>query len=522
MTNESRPRAFLRSLAFAIALIGSAFLMGAHMSGSTTDGVSVVGQLAAQIVPGQAAPQQKFDGRKLYKAAFEALRDYHVTLADDAARNKFIADWEHKYDNTKDLDTEAGTDAAIAKMMESLGQRFDYFFGVEATQAEKDEVASQLVGIGATLRLKDQESIFKGLPNEVTRADVEKALTIRKGHELQVVEPLEGGPSDGVLKPGDVITHVRQDGEANATALDGMTMTDAIKKIKGAAGSSVELTIDRTGDDGKVSTIKVSIKRAVVKLKVVHTKDLGNGVTYIKLDNFMSATALDEMRAALVAAAKGKGVILDLRNNPGGELNSVINMAAHMIPEGTILITESREPAGAISEHQIIAQRDFTMQIEGQNVNIGGRPKVLLPETMPIVVLVNNGSASASEILSGALQAHHRALIVGKPTHGKGVGQTVIDLPFGRRMHVTNFEFLPGGKRMDWIGIIPDVDVDQDKADPKSDKQLDTAKAKIQEMIANAEALQKRSDELQKQNHDAFDKELKARDQKRSESLPRK
>jgi carboxyl-terminal processing protease len=510
MKNESRPQGFLRNVAFVLCLLGAAYFLSGSISAFTGGGLfRAVGQVASV---GQTA---KFDGPTLYKAAFEALRDYHKELADPAKRAAFVTEWEHKYDKTGDLNTEAGTDAAVAKMMESLGQRFDYYFGVDATQAEKDEVASTLVGIGITIKLADQESLFKGLPDQATRADVDNLLRISKGHEFTVEEPVEGGPSDGVLKPGDIITAV------NGKSLDGMKLSDAVKLVRGDEGTTVDLTVDRVVNGAK-QTLQLTVKRAKVKLKVVHTKDLGNGMTYVKVDNFMSQTTAQEFAQALAKAVKAgtKGFVIDLRGNPGGELNTVLNMAAMIIPDGTILVTEARDAGGDMGENQVIVNREFVTSVEGDKVNIGPRPTLIVPETMPVVVLVNNGSASASEILSGALQAHHRATIIGKPTHGKGVGQTVIDLPFGRRMHVTNFEFLPGGKRMDWIGVIPEVDVDADKSG--TDNQLDTAKTTLQKLITDAEATAKKAEELQKKNHADFEKELQQRNQKRSENLPKK
>ncbi len=499
----------LRSIAIVAALVGSAWFVSTQFADSTSFLTTSLNRVTAAMSP-RAGVNDPFDGPRLYKEAFEAFRDYHKSLADDAVRAKWVAEWEHKFDKSGELKTEVGTDAAIEKMMESLGQRFDYFMGVEATEGEVQQVDASLVGIGVTLKLNDAEGLIKALSKKpATRAEFDDAMIIGKGHELSIEGAIEGGPSDNKLKAGDVITHV--DGKAIA----GLKMADVIKSIRGKAGTVVELTVDRIVN-GKTTSVVVKITRAVVKIKVVHTKDLGNGISYIKLDNFMSKNALDEMKAALLAASKGKGVIIDLRGNPGGELGAVINITSHILSEGTVLITEQRAPAGAIGETQYIAARDFMLRVTDGNITAGPRPTVLLPESMPIVVLVDGGSASASEILAGALKAHKRALIVGKPTVGKGVGQSVIDLSFGRRLHVTSFEFLPGGKRMDWIGVIPDVDVDQDKT---GDKQLDEATTRIQKMIGDEEAATKKSDDLKKGNQTEFDKELQKRSQKRSERL---
>lgn len=470
-------------------------------------------QVIQNTTPATVAPA-KFDGPALYKAAFEAIRDNHILLADEAARQKWASEWEHKFDKTKQLDTEKGTDEAVLQMMQSLGQRFDYFFDVDATKAEQEEVAAALVGIGSTLKLKNMEDIIKSLPKGATKADAEAAMKISAGHELVIEQPMEGGPAAQFLKPGDVI--IKIDGKV----IDGMLMKDAISLIRGKENTDVEITVRRTDDQGKASDLTFKITRKKVTVKVVHTKDLGNGISYIKLDNFMSQNATKELAEALTKAANGKGIILDLRNNPGGSLNAVLTMSAFMLPEGTILVTHVRA-GDEVVEQSVIAQREFIINVgpddkdpSKTSVNIGNRPKLIVPESMPIVVLVNENSASASEILSGVLQHHKRAVIVGKTSHGKGVGQNVIDLPFGRRLHVTTFEFLPGGAKMDWIGIIPEVEVDQAKDEGKTDNQLDAAVSQIKQLISGKDSRDQKAIELEKKNHEEFQKTLDKRSAK--------
>lgn len=499
---NSRGRGLLRHFAFILCLFSAVYFLSGTV-GPMTGRVLIHGNLSALT---QQTGQ--FDGNVLYQKAFEALRDYHKELADPAKRAAFEQEWAHKFDKTGDLNTEAGTDAAITQMMESLGQRFDYYFDAARTQAEKDQVDATLVGIGVTLSLADQESLFKGLPDQATRADVDKLLVISKGHELTIGSTMEGGPSDGVLFGGDIIT------EVDGTPLDGMKQSDALKLISGDEGTTVTLTVVRT-EKGATKTLKLSIKRARVTVKVVHTKDLGNGIAYVGLDNFMSKNAVAEFGTALQKAVQNgaKGVVIDLRNNPGGDLKIVLTMSAMLIPDGTILVTEAREPRGDMTSNEIDINRMFFTQVNGNDVSINKRPPLVVPEDMPIVVLVNGGSASASEILSGALQHRHRALIVGKPSHGKGVGQTVIDLPFGRRMHVTSFEFLPGGERMDWVGVVPDVEVEFDRTAAKAgkDNQLDAAVDQMKKLIATGAARANEKEQLKKKNHEDFDKELQER-----------
>lgn len=460
--------------------------------------------------PAQPAPQEQFDGKKLYQEALKQIADNHKLLADKTERAKWIAEWEKKFDGTKQLDTEDGTDEAILQMLRSLKQRYDYFMDKAATQEEKEEVDSSLVGIGVNLRLRDAQSIIANLPKGATVEDARKAMKIGKGHELIIDSTIEDGPASKVLKANDVITHI------NGKAVDGQLMNDAIAPIGGAEGTELEMTVERTDDKGVTTTHTFKITRAKVVIKVVSTKDLGDGVTYIKLRNFMSQNTISEMRQALTKAASGKAVIIDLRGNPGGSLTAVLTITSFILPEGTLLITNERD-GDNIAEHSIIVQRDFILKVDPddtdpnkRSVSISKRPPLILPESMPVIVLVDENSASASEILSGALQANKRAIVIGKPTTGKGVGQQVIDLPFGRRLHVTTFEFLPGGKKMDWIGIIPNKEVDQDPSG-KGDKQLDEALSQAKDAVKTSEALQKRGQEREKENRDAFDKKLKKR-----------
>lgn len=460
---------------------------------------------------GTANTAEQFDGQKLYQAAFDAVLKYHKDLADATARQKFTDEWQHKFDKTGDLNSEEGTDKAILQMLQSRGQRFDYFMDRNATRAEKSEEASTLTGIGTSLKLRNVKDLLKSIPKEgITREEFDKLLKISTGHELLVDTPMEGGPSANVLLPGDRIVKV------NGAKVDGMLLKDVIAKVKGDAGTTVDITVERTDAKGATTQQTFKITRAVVKLKVVHTKDLGDGIAYIKVDNFMSQTVTEEFGKALVDASAGKGLIIDLRGNPGGALNSVLTMAAYLLPEGTILVTEARD-GDNLSQHEIIAGTHFITHIDPgadpkqPEITASGRPPLLIPPTMPIVVLVNNGSASASEILSGVLQHHKRATIIGKPTHGKGVGQTVVNLPFERRLHVTNFEFLPGGERMDWIGIIPNIDVDQSTADDDSDNQLDAATKQIKIQIGEGEARDKEAGTLKQKNHDDFQKTLDKR-----------
>src|SRR6185295_10678733 len=193
--------------------------------------------------------------------------------------------------------------------------------------------------------------------------------------------------------------------------LDGMQMNDAVKLIKGAAGTDVKLSIERTAADGKVENLDVTVTRARVTVPDVKFKDLGDGISYVKLRDFMSKNAMKEMRDALVKAAKGKALILDLRGNPGGSLPAVLTITGMMLEDGPVLVTRARQ-GDRIVESEIALNKNFVLRMEPDDKgeiepSVEPRPKLLIPSDMPIIVLVDEGSASASEILSGVLQHNH-------------------------------------------------------------------------------------------------------------------
>ena len=258
------------------------------------------GSLAAQAVAQATAPAQPFDGPKLYKEVFEHLRDRHIELTDSAKRAKWVAEWETKHATDGALNTEDGTNKAIREMMQSLGQRFDYYNEPEATKREKEAVDATLVGIGSPVQVKGALEALSKLPANATKQEIEDAQKITDDHPLYIPEePFEGGPAATAgLKEGDRITNV--DGDP----VKGKTINQVVEKIRGKAGTNVKVTVER--DDGKGGTVETTydITRAQVTAPVVKFKaDIGNGVAYIRLKDFMSKNAEDEMAEALKKAA---------------------------------------------------------------------------------------------------------------------------------------------------------------------------------------------------------------------------
>jgi C-terminal peptidase prc len=511
----------LRSYATTLILASSLLATGIAHS-APTNSTAPAAAPAAVTTSATKPVDVKFDGAPVYRAAFEALRDNHKDLQDPVKRAKFVADWEKRHDNDAVFTSERGTDKAIYEMMWSLGQRFDYYNPPAAAQEERDQTQASMAGIGATLLQKNLSKAIRALGKEPKQEDVVPLFNLADERPMIVAEDPESNTpaGKGGLKKGDRIVAV------DGAPVNGKTLDAVVGTIRGTPGTSVTLSIIRSSD---VADIKLDIKLVREKFIVhaVKAHDIGGGVTLIKFDHFMSQYGTEEMFNALTEAAKGKAIILDLRGNPGGELGQAINISAMFLDSGPIVQLIQRNDDDMVTITHSVSPTKYTgrVQVTGgsDSTRIGKRLDRIVPKNMPIVVLVDGGSASASEILSGTLQANGRALIIGQPTVGKGVGQTVIPLPGGRNMHVTSFEFRPASLKMDWIGIVPDIEVVQPEdanpmEDPSTDAQLNRAKLEIIAALAGkpaparpASEIATRKAELQKTKEDNFAKQLEAR-----------
>ena len=257
-------------------------------------------------------------------------------------------------------------------------------------------------------------------------------ITVRD-NVLTVVSPIEGTPAyEAGLQAGDQI--IKIDGKPT----NDMTLMDAVKTIRGPKGTVVNLTIRREGAD---KVLEFAITRDVIPLKSVRHLLLTPKIAYVRISNFQSRTE-EDLSAALEDVENGrnlKGLILDLRNNPGGLLSQAIKVSDLFLDSGLIVSTKGRNEAQnmVVSAHKIEKVRDY-----------------------PIIALVNGGSASAAEILAGALQDNKRALILGTKTFGKGSVQTILPLSDGSGLRLTTAKYYtPNGKSIQLSGITPDINL---------------------------------------------------------------
>jgi len=273
----------------------------------------------------------------------------------------------------------------------------------------------------------ETQGTFGGLGIEITVRD----------RQLTVVSPIEGTPADqaGILT-GDRIVKI------NGEPTKDMTLIEAVRKLRGPRGSQVTITIMREGfTEGR----DFAITREIIEVHSVRSFDLGDKIGYIRLGSFQEKTARDLERALEQFQSSGaQALVLDLRNNPGGLLSQAVQVADLFLKKGQLIVyTEGRA--------------------RNQDLRFSAEHTKNLPQ-VPMVLLVNGGSASASEIVAGALQDHKRAVILGTTTFGKGSVQTVIPLNDGSGLRLTTAKyFTPRGETIHGKGITPDILVEPPK-----------------------------------------------------------
>jgi len=309
----------------------------------------------------------------------------------------------------EDVQDEKLIDGALSGMLSSLDPHSTYM---------DKEMYKQM-----TVETKGE---FGGLGIEISSAE----------GGIRIVSPIEDTPADKAgVKAGDLIIKINE-----ALARD-MSLPEAVKVMRGKPGTSIVLTIFRKGAD---APLEIKIVRAIIKVKSVKSDLLAPGYAYLRITQFQERTGslLKKQLKALRKRADGHltGAVLDLRNNPGGLLNQAIEVSDLFLNKGNIVSTKSRA---------------------GKNLSFDAHSGDAL-NGLPLIVLINNGSASASEIVAGALQDHHRAVLVGVKSFGKGSVQSVVPLGDGTAIKVTTaLYYTPSGRSIQATGIDPDIEVEQ-------------------------------------------------------------
>lgn len=377
---------------------------------------------AGQITPGTASAAPAPAGTPT------AATGTPVTVAD--VQKDFPLFWEalrqltDNYYDQSALDRQKILYGAISGMVASLDDPHTYFSVPEALERSRQDLEGAFEGIGATVE--------------------------KKGEQLLIVAPIAGTPAQKAgLKPGDWIAKI--DGRDTS----GLSVNDGVNLIRGPKGTSVTLTIIR---EGTPDPFDVQIQRAVINVPNVQLTMLDGNIAHIQLINVFTSSMADDLKAAL-REARSKGAtktILDLRGNPGGYLVTSVEVASQFLKDGVVAYELTRDG-----------------EKEAISVRRGG-----LATDWPMVVLVNKGSASASEIVAAAIQDTKRGILIGETTFGKGSVQQDFTLSDGSAVHVTIANWLtPSGRNINNVGLTPDIEVKltEDDAKANRDPQLDRA-----------------------------------------------
>lgn len=406
-------KVFKKSLTifFVIALTISSYTIGFNRGKGNDAGLAVKNVLLEQAIIENKNPTNGVDFSLFWKV-WDIVKEKHV--------------------NRNDLDAQKMVYGAISGMLKATGDPYTSFFDPEANKAFSQDLGGSFEGIGAELGVKD--------------------------NLLTVIAPLDGSPAQKAgLRAGDKILKIGD------KVVSDMTIDESVALIRGKKGTEVKLTILPNGEK---DTKEITIVRDTIEVKSVKLNFKENNIAHIEITKFGENTDKEFNLAVKEIAAKNtKGIILDLRNDPGGLLDKAITIASRMIPTGKVVV----------SEEDAAGKRESFSTEGGDSLS-----------SVPTVVLINGGSASASEILAGALKDDRGLTLIGEKSFGKGSVQELIGLPQGSSVKVTVAKWLtPNGDYIMEKGISPDIEVKmtpedyKNEKDPQLDKALEVLKGKM-------------------------------------------
>jgi carboxyl-terminal processing protease len=305
---------------------------------------------------------------------------------------------------------------------------------------------------------------------------------------VKVISPIEDTPAyHAGIKAGDLIIKL------DDTLVKGLTLNDAVKRMRGKPGSKIVLTIVRKGG---TSPLIITVARAIIKVQSVKSKLVEPGYVFVRVTQFQEHTG-ENLATALETLFKQsegnlKGVVLDLRNDPGGLLTAAVAVSAAFLPKDALVVyTEGRTEDAKM---RLTASAENYLRGNGTNDYLKSLPEAY--KTLPMVVLVNSGSASASEIVAGALQDHKRAVIMGTQSFGKGSVQTILPLGNNTAIKLTTARYYtPGGRSIQAKGIVPDILV-EDPSTASMDNAFRLREADLDRHLSNDKQTVEKTEEV--------------------------
>ncbi|MBR1754264.1 S41 family peptidase [bacterium] len=361
---------------------------------------------------------KKVNAQKLFENSIETVKKNYI---DKELNGQNLDEWKKRYDGK--IQTDEDANVAINSVLETLDDPYSRYLDKETYAEQNSSINSKIIGIGVNI------------------ASI--------GGKTYIVNVLEGTPAEKAgLKNGDII--VKVDGED----VTGLKTSDVASRVRGEIDTVVKLSLLRDKRN-----LTKNITRKNIKIKNIKSKMVDDDIGYIEILSFIGATTYNEFLTALAETTTAKGLIIDLRGNSGGLLPNAVNMANLFINKGNIV--------------SIVGRNGFKKQIKAQKTDY------IIDK--PVVLLIDEGSASASEIFSGALKDYNKAVLVGTKSFGKGLVQRIIPMPNETGMNLTIAKYLtPNDTDIHKKGIEPDLKVPVIKG--KKDMQLEVAKNIINDL----------------------------------------
>jgi len=361
-------------------------------------------------------------------------RAYSTEGIDCSTLNKTLDHISINYVDQEKIDIQKMTEGAISGMVNALEDPYTEYFNAEGTKSLQESITGQFEGIGLQVGVRD---------NQIT-----------------AISPIKGTPAEKAgIKPKDIILFVDQKSTSE------MSLDEAVNLIRGEKGTTVTLTISRDGIQKDIEITREVINVPTLDWEIIESQN-GEKIAHLTLYHFSETIYQDFKKAAITILNSGaKGIILDLRSNPGGLVNQAINIAGWFLERGDIVMLE-KDKNGKETQFSANGPSNFS--------------------SYPTIVLIDEGSASASEILAGALKDNKETLMIGQKSFGKGTVQKIIDLGEGSSLKITIAKWLtPKGNVIDKEGITPDIEVEITLEDYENgkDSQLEKALEEIEKLI---------------------------------------
>ena len=507
---------------------------------------SAVERFVEALLPGSVIdPSEEKPGAEFYNKCLNLIAERHLLLTEPDLRKAWLEKWQKKFKGSKQLDTPEGVDEAVPQALADVREMFKVklnerlakqapspqglpvtnlsaharsaddpqllellllqlqWFDKYVAPAKRDPSlqAREHTPVGLALQLKDVQSLLKEHEKATPREWMTKFMVVSPKHQAMIKHVLEGGPAEAAgVKEGELLL------EVDGKPVDGKLLRDVAGLLaEGKEGSTVEVTLS-SGDPAV--TRKVVITRKQFTAKVVHFKDLGQKVAYIGVDEFNESLTSQYEEALKKVVDGGYSMLaIDMRDNGGGLVTAAKSLIEYTMASGYV-VTEQHREGDKLERRALYLTREAKLVtnpaiVQGQiEAHVSPR-KLLLPESVLVVVLTNGDTASSAELFTLALKANRRGETVGEPTFGKGIEQAVMQLN-GRELRVTTAYFEPGDEWTNGLPIQPNILV---KADPeKGDVQLQAAIKRLLELQdEGVQARLKTKDALQKQQ-DAWSK----------------